>query len=179
MGFINRLSGATGKGTRTHMYKHAHTMVSACSQGCRAGDVSLEREHWKPLCSCSQGVPSFCVGAGMGLNDGRLGGGRDGWWLMCRQRRSLLCVSKAYKAASVCGRTERLGTVAQTQRWCLFSSRDTELFSVLLLLLSRPLSAHLRALQLLGESSSPQCGDATSFSSHYVLIRGRYRGGGG
>lgn len=25
---------------------------------------------------------------------------------------------------------------------------------------------------------SPQCGDATSFSSHYVLIRGRYRGGG-
>lgn len=31
----------------------------------------------------------------------------------------------------------------------------------------------------LRESSSPQCGDATSFSSHYVLIRGRYRGGGG
>lgn len=25
---------------------------------------------------------------------------------------------------------------------------------------------------------SSQCGDATSFSSHYVLIRGRYRGGG-
>ena len=37
----------------------------------------------------------------MGLNDGRMGGGRDGGWLMCRQRRSLLCVSEAYKAAPV------------------------------------------------------------------------------
>lgn len=31
---------------------------------------------------------------------------------------------------------------------------------------------------VLRESSSHQCGDATSFSSHYVLIRGCYRGGG-
>lgn len=96
----------------THMYEYAHTMVSACSQGCRAGGVSLELEHWKPLCSCSRGVPSFCMGAGMGLNDGTLGGGRDGWWLMCRQRRSLLCVGEAHKAASVCGGTERQDAAA-------------------------------------------------------------------
>lgn len=87
LGCINRLSWARGKVTHTHKqtYKHAHTMVTASSCGCRAGGVSLELEHWKPRCSCSQGVPSFCMGAGMGLNDGRLGGGRDGWWLMCRQ----------------------------------------------------------------------------------------------
>lgn len=42
----------------------------------------------------------------MGLNDGRMGGGRDGSRLMCRQRRSLLCVSEAHKAASVCAGTE-------------------------------------------------------------------------
>lgn len=157
-------------------------MVTESSYGCRAGGVSLEPEHWKPRCSCSQGVPSFCMGAGMGLNDGRLGGGRDGWWLMCRQRRSLLCVSEAYKAASVCDGTERQGTVAQAQCRCLLSSRTQNyfLFSVSISspMLSRPLSAQLRALAVLRESSSPQCGDATSFSSHYVLIRGRYRGGG-
>lgn len=91
-------------------------MVTASSYGCRAGGVSLELEQWKPGCSCSQGVPSFCKGAGVGLNDGRrMGGGRDGWWLTCRQRRSLLCVSEAYKAASVCDGTERQGTVAQSQ----------------------------------------------------------------
>lgn len=42
-----------------------------------------------------------------------------------------------------------------------------------------PVCAQLEALAVLRESSSPQCGDATSFSSHYVLIRERYRGGGG
>lgn len=52
-------------------------MVTASSYGCRAGYVSLELEHWKPCCSCSQGVPSFSMGAGRGVNDGRLGGGRD------------------------------------------------------------------------------------------------------
>lgn len=103
-------------------------MIAAPSYGCRAGGVSLVLEHWKPRCSCSQGVPSFCMGAGMGLNDGRLGGGRDGWWLMCRQRRSLLCVSEAYKAASVCDGTERQGTVAQAQCRCLLSSQTQNYF---------------------------------------------------
>ena len=131
MGFINRQSGASGKVTHTsHTCKRAHTMVSGCSQGCRAGGVSLMPEHWKPRCSCSQGVPSFCMGAGMGLNDGRLGGGRDRWWLMCRQRRSLLCVCEAYKAASVCGGTERQGAAAQAQCGCLFSSQTQNQFSV-------------------------------------------------
>lgn len=93
-------------------------MVTASSYGCRAEDASLELQHWKLRCSCSQGVPSFCMGAGRGLNDERLRGGRDGWWLMCRQRRPLLCVSEAYKAASVCDGTESQGTVAQTYRRC-------------------------------------------------------------
>lgn len=102
--------------TGTDIQTHTHIMVTASSYGCRAGGVSLELEQWKPGCSCSQGVPSFCEGAGMGLNDGRMGGGRDGWCLMCRQRRTLLCVSEAYKAASVCDGTDRPGTAAQSRR---------------------------------------------------------------
>lgn len=106
-------------------------MVTASSYGCRAGGVSLELEQWKPGCSCSQGVPSFCKGAGMGLNDGRrMGGGRDGWWLTCRQRRSLLRVSEAYKAASVCDGTEGQGTVAQSQCGCLPVSSQNDFLSV-------------------------------------------------
>lgn len=89
-------------------------------------------------------------GHAWGLNDGRMGGGRDGSRLMCRQRRSLLCVGEAHKAAfSVCAGTE-----------------------------GPPFSGHGCFLSELGESSSHQRGDATSFSSHYVLIRGCYRGGG-
>lgn len=146
--------------------------------------MSLELEQWKPCCSCSQGVPSFCKGAGMGLNDRRMGGGRDGWWLMCRQRRSLLCVSEAYKAASVCDGTERQGTVAQPRCRCLPLHVRIILFQCFVSSsvsqpVSSPLvSAQLQALAVFRESSSPQCGDATSFSSHYVLIRGRHRGGG-
>lgn len=120
----------------------------------------------------------------MGLNDRRMGGGRDGWWLMCRQRRSLLCVSEAYKAASVCDGTERQGTVAQPRCRCLPSHVRIILFqcfvssSVPQPVLSLLVSAQLQALAVFRESRSPQCGDATSFSSHYVLIRGRHRGGG-
>lgn len=149
--------------------------------------MSLELEQWKPGCSCSQGVPSFCKGAGVGLNDGRrMGGGRDGWWLTCRQRRSLLCVSEAYKAASVCDGTEGQGTVAQSQRGCLPVSSQNYFLSAWFSVHLRPtagaaspLFLHKSELAVHSESSSPQCGDATSFSSHYVLIRGRHGGGGG
>lgn len=88
---------------------------------------------------------------------------------MCRQRRSLLCVSGAYKAASVCDRTERQGTVAQTQRRCFLS---------FLIPLSVVFLSSLCCL-CTENPAAPQCGDATSFSSHYVLIRGLYRRGGG
>lgn len=137
------LSEVNGK--VTHAIKHTRTMASGCLQGCGAGGVSLVLKHWKPRCSCSQGVPSFCMWAGMALNDGRLGGGREGWWLMCRQRGSLLCVSEAHKAASVCGGTERQDAAAQTQCGGLFSSRTQNYFlcflSISVLMLSHPPSA--------------------------------------
>lgn len=99
----------------------------------------------------------------MGLNDGRMGGGRAGSWLMCRQRGSLLCVSEAHKAASVCAGTERPP----------FTGHN---YFLSMLSVACGASACYRAA--LGEPSSLQRGDATSFSSHYVLIRGCYRGGG-
>lgn len=92
--------------THTQTDMETHTQWS---YGCRAGGVSLELKQKRHGCSCSQGVPSFSEGACMGLNDGRMDGGRDGGWLMFRQRRSLLCVTGAYKAASVCDGTERQG----------------------------------------------------------------------
>lgn len=82
--------------------------------------------------------------------------------LMCTQRGSLLCVSEAYKAASVCNRTEGQGTVQIRGHRIILS---VPLLCCCLCSLT---------LLVLRESSSPQCGDATSFSSHYVLIRGRY-----
>lgn len=95
-----------------------------------------------------------------------MGGGRDGSWLMCRQRRSLLCVSEAHKAAPVCAGTERPP----------FTLHDYFLSALCVAFRScRPSPCYRAAL---GEPSSLQCGDATSFSSHYVLIRGCYRGGG-
>lgn len=137
----------------THTCKDAHTMASGCSQGCTVGGVSLVLKHWKAHCSCSQGVPSFCMWAGTGLSDRSLGGGRDRWRLMCRQRGSLLCVSEAYKAASVCGG----GTQQQHRLQCgrLLSSRTQNYFSVFF---CPSLSSHSRCLAppVLGESSSLQ-----------------------
>lgn len=72
-----------------------------------------------------------------------------------------------------------LNSVGQSQRGGLFScvTYDKELFTVSLLCLSLAYSPFFFC-ELLRESSEPECGDATSFSSHYVLIRGRHRGGG-
>lgn len=95
-----------------------------------------------------------------------MGGGRDGSWLMCRQRGSLLCVSEAHKAATVRAGTERPP----------FTVHNYFLSMLCVAFRSCRLSPCYRAA--LGEPSSLQCGDATSFSSHYVLIRGCYRGGG-
>lgn len=95
-----------------------------------------------------------------------MGGGRDGSWLMCRQRGSLLCVSEAHKAATVCAGTERPP----------FTVHNYFLSMLSVAFRSCRLSPCYRAA--LGEPSSLQCGDATSFSSHYVLIRGCCRGGG-
>ena len=118
-GFINRpvlgqWKSDTHTSRRTNTHTHTHTQWSVPPHGCRAGGVSLELEHWKPRCSCSQGVPSFCMGAGMGLNDGRLGGGRDGRRLMCRQRRSLLRISGSITRRLQCETGQKWpGTVAQ------------------------------------------------------------------
>lgn len=88
--------------TQTDTQTCAHNGHTAAGQG-----VCL----WSS-CSGSPAAAAVWVcqvsvrGACMGLNDGRMGGGRDGSRLMCRQRRSLLCVSEAHKAASVCAGTE-------------------------------------------------------------------------
>lgn len=117
----------------------------------------------------------------MGLNDGRMDGGRDGWWLMFRQRRSLLCVTGAYKAASVCDGTERQGHTNKVPYTPHQRPSQTSIIffpcflSHLCPAACVPYQCYCTALR---ESSSIRCVDATSFSSHYVLIRGRYRGGG-
>ncbi|MEQ2227865.1 hypothetical protein ILYODFUR_002758 [Ilyodon furcidens] len=49
------------------------------------------------------------MGAGTGLNDRRPGGGRDGSWVMGRQRGSLLCVAEAHKGDFSVWRDRRAG----------------------------------------------------------------------